>query len=136
MNEPGAVPRTGIIEAIQSFLAALSSAFHTRLALLAAELEQELARLKHTLALFLLALCGIGLGFILLNIFLVAVFWQNGWIAAIGLMALFYLGLAALAISKLRVALIRPTGLFPATLAELGKDCEQMRSPAHEKEPG
>ena len=135
MSDPGAAPRTGVTEPVQSFLATLAAAFHTRLALLVAELEQELARLKHTLALFLLALCGIGLGFILLNIFLVAVLWHNGWIAAIGLLALLYLGLAALAISKLRVALMRPAGLFPVTLAELGKDCDHMRRSAREEEP-
>ena len=120
-------------QAAKAFLAVLSSAFHTRLDLFVTELQEELERAKQTLALFLVLLCGMSFGFILLNIFLVALFWQNGWIAAIGILALVYFGVAAYAAVKLRGITVRPAGLFPATLAELGKDRDQLRAASGER---
>jgi uncharacterized membrane protein YqjE len=93
-------------------LAVLSSALHTRLDLFVVELQEELERTKQTLALFLLLLCAASVGFVLLNVFLVALFWQNGWIAAIGILALVYFGVAAVAAIKLRGATLRPGGLL------------------------
>jgi uncharacterized membrane protein YqjE len=120
-------------QTVKDLLAVASSALHTRLDLFIVELQEELERTKQTLALFLVLLCGVSLGFILLNIFLVALFWQNGWIAAIGLLALVYFGVAAFAAVKLRGATVRPAGLFPATLAELGKDRDRLRAAAREQ---
>jgi uncharacterized membrane protein YqjE len=114
-------------------LAVLSSALHTRLDLFVVELQEELERTKQTLALFLLLLCAASVGFVLLNVFLVALFWQNGWIAAIGILALVYFGVAAFAAIKLRGATLRPGGLFPATLAELAKDRDCLRAEAREQ---
>ena len=117
----------------KDLLAVLSAALHTRLDLLVVELHEELERTKQTLALFLLLLCAASVGFVLLNVFLVALFWQNGWIAAIGILALVYFGVAAFAAIKLRGATLRPGGLFPATLAELAKDRDRLRTEAREQ---
>lgn len=125
--------RSTFTQPFKDLLAVLSSALHTRLDLFVVELQEELERTKQTLALFLLLLCGVSLGFILLNVFLVALFWQNGWVAAIGILALVYLGVAAFAAVKLRKSILRPAGLFPATLAELAKDRDHLRAAAHEQ---
>lgn len=125
--------RSTFTQPFKDLLAVLSSALHTRLDLFVVELQEELERTKQTLALFLLLLCGVSLGFILLNVFLVALFWQNGWIAAIGILALVYLGVAVFAAVKLRKSILRPAGLFPATLAELAKDRDHLRAAAHEQ---
>jgi uncharacterized membrane protein YqjE len=116
----------------KDLLAVLSSALHTRLDLFVVEIEEELERTKQTLVLFLLLICAVSFGFLLLNIFLVAMFWQNGWIAAIGILALVYFGVAVFAAIKLRGWRLRPAGLFPATLAELGKDRDRLRAAARE----
>ena len=120
------------IQPYKDLLAVLSSALHTRLDLFAVEIEEELERTKQTLALFVVLLCAVSFGFALLNIFLVALFWQNGWIAAIGILALVYFGVAAFAAIKLRGSTLRPSGLFPTTLAELGKDRDRLRAAARE----
>ena len=125
--------RSTFTQPFKDLLAVLSSALHTRLDLCVVELQEELERTKQTLALFLLLLCGVSLGFLLFNVFLVALFWQNGWIAAIGILALVYLGVAAFAAVKLRKSILRPAGLFPATLAELAKDRDHLRAAAHEQ---
>ena len=118
---------------LKDLLAVLTSALHTRLDLLVVELQEELERTKQTLALFLVLLCAISVGFVLLNIFLVALFWQNGWIAAIGLLAAVYFAVAVFAAIKLRGSTLRPGGLFPATLAELAKDRDRVRATARDQ---
>lgn len=122
----------GFFSSLRGLLAALSSAFHTRLELFAAELEEERERLKQTLVLMLLLFFGLSFGIILLTIFIVAIFWEQGWVTAIGCLAVVYLGVGVVAFIKLRSALLQRSGLFPATLAELGKDRDHLRSSARE----
>ena len=117
---------------IKAAIAILSAALHTRLEIFVTEIEEERERLKQTAMLFLLVVFGASLGFILLNIFLVALFWDRGWIAAIGVLAFLYLSIAVVAALRLRSAILQRPGLFPATLAELGKDCDQLRTSARE----
>jgi len=92
------------------------------------ELEEERERLKQTFVLTLLLFIGLGFGFILLNVFAVALFWQKGWIAAIGALAVVYLGVGVIAGVALRKKILTRPGLFPATLAELRKDCDRLRA--------
>jgi uncharacterized membrane protein YqjE len=136
MADRGSTPDTGgspgFFPSLKGLLAILSSALHTRLELFVTELEEEKERLKQTLVLLLLLFFGLSFGFILLNIFIVAVFWQQGWIAAIGCLAAVYLGIGIVAALKLRAALLQRPGLFPATLAELGKDRDHLRASSRE----
>jgi uncharacterized membrane protein YqjE len=136
MADRGSTPDTGgspgFFPSLRGLLAILSSALHTRLELFVTELEEEKERLKQTLVLLLLLFFGLSFGFILLNIFIVAIFWQQGWIAAIGCLAAVYLGIGIVAALKLRAALLQRPGLFPATLAELGKDRDHLRASSRE----
>ena len=116
----------------KAILAVLSAALHTRLELFVTELEEERERLKQYLTLILLVIFGISFGLVLFTIFVVALFWQNGWIPAVGVFALLYLGIAAFAAAKLRSAIFSRAGLFPATLAELGKDRDRLRAASRE----
>jgi uncharacterized membrane protein YqjE len=116
-----------ITQTVKDLLGAISSALHTRLELLFVEVHEELERSKQTIALLVIMIGSFGLGFVLLNIFLVALFWQNGWVAAIGLLALLYLAAGLYAAIKLRAALARPSGLFSATLRELAKDRDSLK---------
>jgi uncharacterized membrane protein YqjE len=102
------------------------------LELFVAELEEERERLKQALLLTLLVFFGVSLGFILLNIFLVALFWEQGWIIAIGVLAILYLGVGIVAAVMLRKKILTRPGLFPATLAELGKDRDRLKASSRE----
>jgi uncharacterized membrane protein YqjE len=132
MSETPSIPdetrSSGIFRSLKKALAVLAASFHTRLELFVTELEEERERLKQTLVLILLLFFGLGLGFILLNIFAVALFWQRGWILAIGALAAVYLAVGVIAALALRNKILTRPGLFPATLAELRKDCDRMRS--------
>ena len=118
----------GFLDTCKAAFATLVSALHTRLELFVTELEEERERLKRTLLLFLLLFFGLSFGFILLNIFAVALFWQKGWIFALGGLAALYLGIGVVSAVMLRRKILSRPGLFPATLAELGKDRDQLKA--------
>jgi len=126
-SRPGGSDSPGMLHSLKALSAALASAFHTRVELFVTELEEERERLKQTLIFTLLLLFGLSMGFILLTIFLVALFWDKGWIGAIGGLAFLYLGVATFAAVKLSNAVLKRPGLFPATLAELGKDRDRFK---------
>jgi uncharacterized membrane protein YqjE len=128
VSRPGEDNSPGFMHSLKAALATLSSAFHTRVDLFVTELEEERERLKQTLVLTLLVVFGLSLGFILLTIFLVAIFWDKGWIGAIGCLSLIYLGVGASAALKLRSTFLKRPGLFPATITELGKDRERLKA--------
>lgn len=117
----------GILHSLKAIGVALASGFHTRVDLFVTELEEERERLKKTLIFTLLLFFGLSMGFILVTIFLVALFWQQGWIGAIGALSFVYLGVAAFAAVKLRHSILTRPRLFPATLAELGKDRDCLK---------
>ena len=119
---------TGFIDTCKSVVAAISSALHTRLELFVTELEEERERLKQTLLLTLLLFFGLSFGFILLNIFAVALFWEKGWVLALGGLAALYLGVGVVAAVMLRKKILTRPGLFPATLAELAKDRDRLKA--------
>jgi uncharacterized membrane protein YqjE len=122
----------GFLDNFRFFFAALTSALHTRLELFVTELEEERERLKQALLLTLLLFFGISLGFILLNIFAVALFWERGWLFALGALAALYLGVGVIAGLMLRRKILTRPGLFPATLAELGKDRDRLKGSSRE----
>jgi uncharacterized membrane protein YqjE len=118
----------GFFSPARSVLAAFSAVFHTRLELFAAELEEERERLKQTLVLSLLLFFGLSLGVILLTIFAVAIFWQHGWVYAVGGLAIVYIGVGSAAGLMLRKKVLLRPGLFRATLDELAKDRDHLRA--------
>ncbi len=119
---------SGFLRSLENALTVFVASLHTRLELFVTELEEERERLKQTLLLTLLLFFGVGFGFILLNIFAVALFWQNGWVAAIGALAAVYLVVGIIAAIALRKKILLRPGLFPATLSELRKDCDRLRA--------
>jgi uncharacterized membrane protein YqjE len=123
----GGTDSPGIIHSLKALGAALTSALHTRVELFVTELEEERERLKQTLIFTLMLVFGLSMGFILLTVFLVALFWERGWIGAIGALSFLYLGVATYAAIKLNNTMLKRPGLFPATLAELGKDRDRFK---------
>jgi uncharacterized membrane protein YqjE len=122
----------GFLENLKALFATASAALHTRLELFLTELEEERERLKQTLLLTLLLFFGLSFGLILLTIFAVALFWERGWILALGGLAAVYLGIGLAAGVMLRKKILTRPSLFPATLSELGKDRDRLRGSSHE----
>jgi uncharacterized membrane protein YqjE len=120
------------LHSLKTALAAVSSALHTRLELFVTELEEERERLKQALLLTLLLFFCLSFGFILLTIFVVALFWEKGWVFAIGGLAALYLAVGIAAAVMLRKKILTRPGLFPGTLAELGKDRDRLKASSFE----
>lgn len=118
----------GFLHSLKSALATLSSCLHTRVELAITEIEEERERLKQVLVLTLLLFFGLSLGIILLTIFVAAVFWNGGWIYALGCLALLYLGIGLTAGWMLRSKIVGRPRLLSATLSELGKDRDRLRA--------
>jgi uncharacterized membrane protein YqjE len=128
----GSERSTGFLDTCKSVFVAITSALHTRLELFVTELEEERERLKQALLLTLLLFFGLSFGFILLNIFVVALFWEKGWRLALGGLAALYLGVGVVAAVMLRKKILTRPGLFPSTLAELEKDRDRLKASSRE----
>jgi len=126
-NDAGGRDSSRFFQPLKAVFAGLVSGFHTRLDLFVTELEEERERLKQAFIFTLLLIFGFAFGVSLLTIFLVALFWQNGWILAIGGLALVYFAVGIVAAFKLRSAFAQHPRLFGATLGELGKDRDYLK---------
>jgi len=113
---------------LKTALATFSSSLHTRVELAITEIEEERERLKQTLVLTLLLFFGLSLGIILLTIFVVASFWDGGWVYALGCLAVLYLGVGLTAALILRRKASQRPKFLSATLAELAKDRDRLRT--------
>ncbi len=131
-NGAGERGSSRFFQPLKALFAGLVSALHTRLDLFVTELEEERERIKQAFIFTLLLVFGFAFGISLLTIFLVALFWQNGWILAIGGLALLYFAVAIFAAVKLRGAIAGHPRLFAATLGELGKDRDYLRTSKRE----
>src|SRR3972149_2489129 len=118
----------GLWRSLKALLAVLSAALHTRLDLVATELEEGRERLKQTLVLTLLLFFGLGLGFILLTIFLVALFWERGWLTALGALAAVYLAIGIIAAFKLRNRILPHSGPPPGRSGVGGPSAANVRN--------
>lgn len=127
-TDPSGYGPQGIFHPLKSTVATLSSALHTRIELAVTEMEEERERLKQTLLLTLLLFFGFSLGIILLTIFVVALFWDGGWVYALGCLAFLYLGIGFVAALILRTKVSQRPKLLSATLAELAKDRDRLRA--------
>jgi uncharacterized membrane protein YqjE len=129
---PGGNGSPSLAGSFKHALEVLSAILHTRLEIFVAELEEERERLKQALIFTLLSFFGLSLGFILLTIFLVAFFWERGWLVALGGLAALYLGVGIGAALKLRQKILTRRDFFSATLDELAKDRDHLRGSRRE----
>lgn len=118
--------RKGLLESLTTFAATLVAIVHTRLDLLSSDFEEAREHLLSLLVLALAALFFLGVGVLLVSIFIVAAFWDTHRLLALGGLAGFFLatGMAAWAFAMHKVR-TKPR-LFAASLSELIKDRQQL----------
>lgn len=124
---PGA--SKGLLDSLKTLAATLVAVAHTRLDLLASDLEEDRAHFFSLLVLALASLFFLGIGVVLATILLVVGFWDTHRLLVLGLLTGFFLaaGIAAWVIA-LRKARSKPK-LFSASLSELLKDRQQLTRP-------
>jgi uncharacterized membrane protein YqjE len=123
----GTGPR-GFFDSLKALLASLVALLETRLDLISTELEEEEERFKEMIALGAIALFCAGLGILFLTLLIVVVFWDTHRFYVLGGFAFLYLGLGLIAGLILRKKALSKPRLFSATLSELAKDREQLKS--------
>lgn len=127
MAEPGAGEAgAGIVQSLRNLAATLVALLRTRAELLATELEEERIRLLQLLFWAAGALFFLGVGMLLLVLLLVAVFWESHRIAAILVLAVFFLAAGIGMVIAVRDRMYARTRLFAASLDELAKDKDQL----------
>jgi uncharacterized membrane protein YqjE len=125
---PEATPGTtkGLLDSLQALTATLVAVAHTRLDLLASDLEEDRLQFLSLLVLVLVALFFIGVGMVLATILLVVGFWDTHRLLVLGLLMGIFLaaGITASAVA-MRKARTKPK-LFAASMSELLKDWQQL----------
>ena len=126
-DESQAAPE-GLFESLKTLSVSLVSIVHTRLELLSTDVAEEREQLTSFLVLGLVALGCLGVGVVLLAMLVVVAFWDTHRLLALsGMTGLFLvagIGLGWFALHRVRT---KPR-LFEASLTELSKDRQQLRS--------
>ncbi len=124
MTEP--IKERGLFASSRRLLATALEIAQVRLGILGTELELEKRRLFDGLLWAAVALLALGVGLVLLCGFVILLFWEGYRLAAVGVLALLFLGGSALSIREARQRLRSPTGMFSASVAELERDRAEL----------
>jgi len=112
----------GVLANLRRLLDTVLKTVQVRLALVGNELEQEKLRLFDGLLWAGLALMLLGMGILLLAIFIVNLFWDSYRLQAIGVLVTLFLGTGVWLLAVARARLRNPVGLFRTSVEELGRD--------------
>lgn len=127
-RDAAATANTGLLASLRGLLATGLGLLRTRAELLIVEIEEEKLRLLATLLLGLLCCFFLGVGLLLLVVFLTVVFWETHRLLVLGLSCGLFLLLGGLALQALRRQLRRGSQLFRTSLQELQQDIEQLQT--------
>jgi uncharacterized membrane protein YqjE len=125
---PSAAPHANPLSALRALGATFLALLGTRAELAVLELREEGERRKEMLLLAAVAGLFFALGLLLVAFFIVVLFWDTHRLAALGGVTLLYLGIGVLALVRLRKKMRDSPPPFEATLGELAKDAEALRS--------
>lgn len=120
MSDP--VQAHGLLASLQRLLATVIEIAQVRLDLLGTEFELEKRRLFAGLFWAALALLMLTVGLVLLCGFVILLFWESYRLAAVGLLALLFLGAGALLLATAQRRLCAQSHLFNTSVAELKRD--------------
>jgi uncharacterized membrane protein YqjE len=117
----------GILDSVRQLGTTFVGLLHTRIEIVATELEEERVRLRRGLLLAIVAGFSLAVAAVLAVMFLVVLFWDTHRLIAMGVLFLVFFGIGAGCVLTLaRHARSRPR-LFSTTLSELAKDGERLR---------
>lgn len=127
-SEPNASRPSGLFGPLSEILTTLLAVLRTRLELISTEIEAERERLKEMILLSLIVVFCASLGVLLLTLFVVALFWETHRLYILGGLTVLYLGVSLIVGLILRRKARAKPKLLSATLTELGKDYEHLKS--------
>lgn len=116
----------GLMGLLKRLASTLISVVATRLELLANEIDEERLRLTQMLLFSLAALFCVGMGVMLLTVFIAVLFWDDHRLAVLGGLSILFFMVGVLLTLFLRSKEQSHSKLFSVSLAELAKDREQL----------
>jgi uncharacterized membrane protein YqjE len=123
-----------IAETAGRLASTLLAMVHTRLELASVEMEGQSRRYLGYLLMSLLALFLFGIAIVLVAVFVIILFWDTNRIAAVLAMAALF-ALSALGIGmKARAGFAAQPALLSATMGELQKDIDLLKTAGHAHE--
>lgn len=128
MTDHTSAKSKGLLASLTTLVATLVAIAHTRLDMLATDLEEDRLHLLSLLLMALLALFCLGVGLLLATLLLVVAFWDTHRLLMLGSLAGCFLaaGMAACGFAVYKVK-TKPK-IFAASLLELLKDRQQLAS--------
>ena len=125
-NDAGIERATGLFASLRNFAATLTAVAQTRLELLANEVEEEKLRFGQLLLFGSIALFCLAVGSVFLAIFITVLLWESHRLLVLGGLAALFFSLGGVAVVMFRARASAGSRLFSASLAELGKDRQQL----------
>jgi len=118
----------GLFASFQRLLRTFADILLTRVEIISAELEEEGWRVRQLILYVLTSILFLGLGLLILTLFIVKAFSDANQIYVLGSFAVLYLGIGAIIALMVRHKLKFRPRLFSTTLSELDKDSENLGS--------
>jgi uncharacterized membrane protein YqjE len=115
----------GLFDSARRLLASVLATAHTRIELVAVEVEEQAHRAAELLLWSLVALAAAAFGILMLGLLAILVFWEQRVLAAAGVTAV-YLLLAGTALAVIRAKARSRPRLLEQSLAELAKDRDRV----------
>lgn len=120
--------QAGIFDSVKGLAVSGVAILRTRLELLSVEVAEEKERFLTLLWLGVAMLFFIGLGIVFASVFLTVLFWQSHRLLVLGVLTLLFLGLGFATLVMVLNKSRSDSKLFSASLAELSKDQDHLRS--------
>ena len=118
----------GLIRNIARMVGILLAVLHTRMELLAVELQEDVQRLFFYALLFLVALFCATVTFLLAIFLVIVLFWDTYRIGAICGLTVFFGGVTVLIGLGIRSSYRKKPGMLAYTRSEIAKDIERLKS--------
>jgi uncharacterized membrane protein YqjE len=121
-------PTPGLLVSLRRLLKTFTEILHTRVDILSTELEEEVCRVQQLLVYGLVSVFFLGLGLVLVTLFVVMAFWETNRLYVLACLAVSYLGVGAITALVVRHKVRTRPRLFSTTLSELDKDRQSLGS--------
>ena len=128
LKEPRA-PSGGLLLSLRRLGASIAAIVHSRIELVALEIEREKSRITRLVVLGVIAVFFLALGAITATIFVIVLFWDSQRLVAIGFLTVLYFGIGVGVLSFLRKEAAQAKRPFSATVEELRKDRDSLNRP-------
>ena len=119
----------GMAGSLRALIATLGELLRVRGALIGVELREEFERRRQLLVMAVLAAAFLHMALLVLTALVAVAFWDTHRISALAVMAALYLACGAVILVRLRVTVAASPPPFAASLDELHRDLDQLRSP-------